>query len=189
MVHFKFLFFIIIACIGCSTFKASDNMFWGELESGQNYLLRNPNTEAISDGELDPGSIVLFGENEGDFTTVYLTNPKKKNKKIKYYIHKPKYNTVTINTSSNLERLVHPKIETNRSYSTGTRGGCFYLNGSNNKVYVDKSFCHSKSSYSLTPSLNSSSSKSTGGSTYVKGHYRKTKSVKTVYVKPHRRKN
>ena len=189
MVHFKFLFFIIIACIGCSTFKANDNMFWGELETGQNYLLRNPNSEAISDGELDSGSIVLFGKKEGDFTTVYLTNPKKRTKKLKYYLYKPHYRAVNESTSSNVERLLHPKIEVNRSYSSGTRGGCFYLNGNNNKVYVDKSFCNSKTSYSFSPTLNSSSTKSTGGTTQVKGHYRKTKSGKTVYVKPHRRKN
>ena len=29
-----------------------------------------------------------------------------------------------------------------RTYITGPRGGCYYINDNGNKVYVDHSFCH-----------------------------------------------
>lgn len=33
------------------------------------------------------------------------------------------------------------KSSSSRSYITGPRGGCYYINSSGNKVYVDRSLC------------------------------------------------
>ncbi len=37
--------------------------------------------------------------------------------------------------------LASPSSTTGRTYQKGPRGGCYYLNSSGSKVYVDKAFC------------------------------------------------
>lgn len=46
------------------------------------------------------------------------------------------------NTSNNrTSSSSSPKKSTGRTYITGPRGGCYYINGNGNKTYVDRSFC------------------------------------------------
>ena len=187
-------FAFIIACCSllpsCASSKFDyGNSFWGELEEDQNYLYKTDNLSGIVDGELNSGSIVLLGMNKGDFQEVRLTNLK--SKKVNRYLYKPKYKKLGPFASNYSQKLNRPSIDYSRSYLTGEKGGCYYLNSNGNRVYVDRAFCKSSTSRysaSSTKSYNSSRYKSSSGNTYVKGHYRKTKSGKTIYVKPHTRK-
>lgn len=166
--------------------------FWGELEENQNYLFQADSLTAIVDGELNSGSVLLFGEIKGDFHEVYITSDAKYSKhiKTKYYLYKPKYKKIGPYSASGSVTLVRAPIESSRKYLTGERGGCYYVNSNGNRIYVDKSFCAISSpsimpNKSYQPSISNSSST---GNVHVKGHYRTTKSGKTVYVKPHTRK-
>lgn len=180
----------IFSVFACKSTKIHETSFWGELEDNQNYLYQSDSLTAIVDGELNSGSVLLFGAPKGDFHEVYVTKIKnKKTKKVKYYLYKPKYKTLGLYSTKNTENLVRATVEVSRSYQTGERGGCYYVNSNGNRIYVDKSFCRSvASSTTSTKTYKSTSSKSSGGDIHVKGHYRKTKSGKTIYVKPHTRK-
>lgn len=186
----KFIWIILILVFtSCKTlFPDYNSMYWGELQSSQNYLYTHPDLQSVVDGELDSGSILLIGTSKGDFTTVYLQDPYKTNKKKKYYLHKAKYVKNSLYSSGNSEKLNKSTIEISRSYVTGEKGGCYYINNNGNRIYVNKSLCSSYRNVSENANSASSNTSSTGGSNYVKGHYRKTKSGKTVYVKPHVRK-
>ncbi len=80
--------------------------------------------------------------------------------------------TVTEETPTNA-----PIADTQRTYITGERGGCYYINSNGNKTYVDRSLCgESSSAITSTPS-------SSGGTVNVRGYYRKD----GTYVRPHTR--
>lgn len=53
------------------------------------------------------------------------------------------YTKINSDKSSNREVYKERAIyrETTRSYITGPRGGCYYINGNGNKTYVDRSLC------------------------------------------------
>lgn len=185
----KLLFACLIILSACKTTKVNyDNFFWGELAENQNYLFRADSLNAIVDGELNSGSRVLFGEMKGDFHEIYI-NKYKKTERVKYYLYKPKYKRLGSYSSSYTENILRANVEYSRFYQTGERGGCYYTNSNGNRIYVDKLFCNaSPASVSSTKTYKTSTSKSTGGDIYVRGHTRTTKSGKTIYVKPHTRK-
>lgn len=49
-------------------------------------------------------------------------------------------NTLTVQ-QSNMNNSRNIQIESSRVYYTGKRGGCYYLNSSGRKEYVDRSLC------------------------------------------------
>lgn len=49
-------------------------------------------------------------------------------------------NTATVQ-ESRLNNSRNSQIESGRVYYTGKRGGCYYLNSSGRKEYVDRSLC------------------------------------------------
>lgn len=65
-----------------------------------------------------------------------------------------------------------------RTYITGERGGCYYINSNGNRTYVDRELCGSQPETSEPASVPSS-----GGSVTVRGYYRKD----GTYVRPHTR--
>jgi hypothetical protein len=188
-----FQFNTILISLSCNVTKSSiTNYFWGEVIEENTYLYTDDSLTSVVEGELSPGSIILFGEVKGDFQEIFLDNPK--GGLVIYRLYRPKFRRIaTYTTGSNhMEKLLKTPIEANRIYSTGDRGGCFYTNSKGNKIYVDKGFCgtnvKSETQTEIsTPKYNTNSS-SSGGNTNVKGHYRTTKSGKTTYVKPHTRK-
>jgi hypothetical protein len=56
----------------------------------------------------------------------------------------PKINTARKNKYSLYDDGVETVIRRSdrRTYITGPRGGCYYINGNGNKTYVDRSLCH-----------------------------------------------
>ena len=183
--------FIIIVSCNAPKSSQSSNYFWGEVIEENLYLYQSDSLTSIVDGEITPGSIILFGDVKGDFQEIYLDNPK--GGLVMYRIYKPKFRKILLYTANSnyRERVLKAPIEANRSYTTGDRGGCYYVNSKGNKVYVNKDFCGNVEKTEITtPTYNSnnSNSKSTGGDINVKGYYRTTKSGKTIYVKPHTRK-
>lgn len=70
-----------------------------------------------------------------------------------------------------------PNANEERTYITGERGGCYYINSNGNKTYVDRSVCGSSTVVS-DPAPASSS-----GTVNVRGYYRKD----GTYVRPHTR--
>jgi hypothetical protein len=65
--------------------------------------------------------------------------------KTKYIVQQPakKQEIVVVQRNINpvVKKVQKEEIET-RTYITGKRGGCYYLNSKGNKVYVDKSLCN-----------------------------------------------
>ena len=164
--------------------------FWGEVVEENVYLYSADSLTAIVDGELAIGSIILFGNVKNDFQEIFLDNPK--GGLFTYHAYKPKFRKVaafTVN-SNHMEKLLKAPIETNRTYIRGDRGGCYYLNSKGNRIYVDRGLCGTEVKTEVTtPTRNSSSNtNSSGGSINVQGHYRTSKTGKTIYVKPHTRK-
>ena len=78
----------------------------------------------------------------------------------------------SISTSSSSSRRTPRR--TSRSYYTGPRGGCYYINSNGNKSYVDRSLCGSSSRSSYSSSSYHSGSRG--------GCYRYSSSGKKVYV-------
>ncbi len=80
--NIKFPCFILGCLIALSACKSSkmnyDTSFWGEVENNQNYLFRADSLTAIADGEINSGSILLFGAAKGDFHEVFVTKKKAK---------------------------------------------------------------------------------------------------------------
>lgn len=181
---------ILIVLSSCKSSKPQNSeLFWARLEEDENYLFRKTDLTSISDAELKSGTVILFGETKGDFQTVY-TSKKKKAKGAKHYLYKPKYTSLDPYSSNHLEYLVKVSENEYRSYITGERGGCYYENSRGNRIYVERHFCNSSGAqYKPKKFRLFKNSTPSGGNTHVRGHYRKTKSGKTIYVKPHTRRN
>lgn len=188
------LVILIVTLLSCSTTnKAYRQSFWGELEENQNYLYSADSLTAIVDGELNSGSIVLFNAKKGDFFEVYVQKPSRKKKDkytIKHYLYKPKYKKLGEYTSSYSAKLVKAPVDPSRSYQSGPRGGCYYINSTGNKIYVDHFFCRTNQSEPVTPptpapkyNYGSTTPSNSSGDVHVKGYYRKD----GTYVKPHTR--
>lgn len=195
MKEFSILFLLFL--VSCQTSKIDySNAFWAELEDNQTYLYRVDSLNAIVDYEFEKQTVLLFTQKKGDFYQVrYKPYAKKKKDRKTYWVYKPKFKEVSKYGTKNYENLYFPYPDPNREYLTGERGGCYYLTSNGNKIYVDRSLCNSRKQSSTLSSSSSSSSKkhktstykSSSGTTYVKGHYRTSKSGKRVYVKPHTR--
>jgi len=134
---------------GCKTSQNidSETAFWGELESDQNYLYRTPAADGIVESELNIGSILLFIIPEGDFYKVKVNNnliTKKFGKQATYWLYKPKYKRLyDYSSKTSYEKIIRSTLDITRNYFLGERGGCYYLNSQENRIYVDKSFCDS----------------------------------------------
>lgn len=87
--------------------------------------------------------------------------------------------TATSAQTQNSEPQPSNNPSTERTYITGPKGGCYYINSNGNKTYVDHSLCAESQ-----PSRNTTTSTpSSNGTVQVKGYYRKD----GTYVKPYTR--
>lgn len=181
------IFKISVLLFGCGMNKKNLNtLMWCELEGNYNLLFENEDTLSKTHGALTNGSRVLIGKKKGDFLEVYVKNNFKKLKKNRYYFYKPKYKILGHYSFLNSTVLFWEPHDYSRVYIKGRRGGCFYINSSGNRTYVERSFCSS----SKIKKNNVYTKSKYKGDIHVKGHYRRSKSGKRFYVKPHsRRKN
>jgi hypothetical protein len=86
--------------------------------------------------------------------------------------------TETIPPTTTLEVSdITSEPESPRTYITGERGGCYYINSNGNKTYVDRSLCGTTTT-DTTPTSSTST-----GTVQVRGYYRKD----GTYVRPHTR--
>lgn len=207
----KFIISIILLII----LTSCSSSFYGRIEDSNSIVYDD---EGTTDHRIGEGSILKFIKKKGDYLGFKYKNDKKT-----YWLFSPKYTYLTSTKSNNeySQSIYNPT--SNKTYITGERGGCYYINVNNNRTYVDRSKCNSKDQYKPTIThfgrryitgprggcyyinsngnktyvdrsicsityKNSSFSNSRSGRTYVKGHYRTTKSGKRVYVKPHYRK-
>lgn len=159
---------IVFSCFiyfsACKTAQFNPHTaFWGEIIADTNYIYPKNNIIADIVGNLDAGSIVLFGEPVGDFHEVYLSKSTTYNtdKKKRYYIYKPKYNRLEFYSPLDFNRQVI--VSPGGDYETK------YIRS------ISRS-AHSYSNYG-----------SSTGTIHVKGHYRTSKSGKRTYVRPHTR--
>lgn len=73
--------------------------------------------------------------------------------------------------------------DASRTYFRGERGGCYYLNSTGNKSYVERSLCGAEIITAIpTPPADTSPGR---GTVQVRGYYRKD----GTYVRPHTRKS
>ncbi len=93
------------------------------------------NTEKVTD------SIVLNNEQKNDtiINSFATTSPN--------FTHKQsevtKTKETTVKKSSPVRKTkAKRKPKSSRTYYTGPRGGCYYINSNGNKTYVDRSFCN-----------------------------------------------
>ena len=126
------LFLTLSACKTLNT--KFDEFYWGRLENEVNYLYQNNDINSVTDGELNPGSILLFGNVTGDFQEVYVNSSKKRRKK--YYLHKPQHVKLGQFKSGISEYIIKSSGSIVRNYVTGEKGGCYYINSNGNKTYI-----------------------------------------------------
>lgn len=188
--------FIIVLLQSCYTIKNTYSTTWVELTGDNNYLLTNPNITDTVVAEVNKGSIVLMGDIKGDFQEICIFDNDASLRSV-YWIHKPQYKKIGNFSPRNNDLDFLKPFESSESYTyyTGPRGGCYYINSRNHKVYVNRYLCSSFINPSVQTSPNtttvsrpSTSSSSGGGDVRVKSHTRTTKSGKVVNVKSYTRR-
>ena len=145
----KILFLIGISLlISCSITKQIDysNSFWGTLEDEENYLYTSNSLTSIVDKEIKKGTILFFHTNHDDFVEVYTKNTKKikdnkQKEECKFYLYKPKYQKLSYQYNKDYATIYELPFAPNRKYILGERGGCYYINPTGNKTYVNRSYC------------------------------------------------
>ncbi len=134
----------------CSTINRIDwsNSYWGTLETEEAYLYKSSSLASTVDKEIKKGSILYFHSQVGDFRKVYTRNPKKIDKELRnnfrYYLYKPKYKKLKNKYNKSSASIYEIPFDPNRSYISGERGGCYYINKRGNKTYVNRSYCKPK---------------------------------------------
>jgi len=136
---------LILSCFivfGCHTTKEirSNKYYWIQILDNESYLQIMPTEDAITEKVLSFGSIVYAYKTEGDYLTVYLKKSKHQEYVKKYYLYKPKFKTIEDKRYFNL-KLNIKSFGPNNNYITGPRGGCYYVNDNERKIYVDRSYC------------------------------------------------
>lgn len=205
---------LVLTSCGTTSFFPSEDSFVEVVDDISLYPIGQPAIEP--EKVILKGSVIKYG-NRSSLPVVFTSDtdgPYKTKKRLRY-VKKSSRSKKSISSSSSTSTLTGANASAStagdsyssltysiktlpydpaKNYIRGTRGGCYYLSASGGKVYVERSYCGSTIDYTPTPlysapqSNSSYKSKSSAGTTHVKGHYRTSKSGKRTYVKPHTRR-
>ncbi len=142
--------FILVVFIlsGCSISKKIDwsNSFWGELLSEELYLYKENDSNSLVENSVIKGSILYFHKTKGDYREVYTRNlqtvKSKYRNKYRFYLYKPNYRKLDYHYTKSKDSIHEVPYDINKTYLTGPRGGCYYMNSQGNKTYVNRHYCN-----------------------------------------------
>jgi len=138
---------IVYTLAGCTATNTSlgETPFWAKVQSNQAYLYTKASLTSVVYKEIKKGSILYFHRSHGNFQEVYTRDFKGVDPSLRgnfrYFLHQPSYTRLDNKYQKHLGVVYEIPFDLNNEYTTGERGGCYYINRNGNKTYVDHSYC------------------------------------------------